>query len=295
MNQHSLFVSLTLSFATVISSAQAGSYAEIQSFMKKLATTYPTTTRLFDVAKSDSGLVIQGLAIGSGNLKNLVVATHHGNEYGSTEVARGFASSLAVNPIPGQTIFIIPVLNISGYNENSRVETAGKQYYDPNRDYPGPCGTEGPFHLKSTAALAQFVDKENIVASATLHTFYPAVLYPWGVSTRDTQTPYDEQFISLGHLATQDSGYAVGNSTELLYPADGTFEDYAFWKHGIWSLLFEMGSSHTPGSAELKKMVEVNVTGLRHMFEQVPSQRAVNHAFTGHCDTSLLSLDRHDE
>src|SRR5207248_223649 len=117
-------------------------------------------------------------------------------------------------------------------------ESAGEGSYDPNRDYPGPCGTEGPHKLKSTKALAQFVADKGIVASATLHTFYPVVAYPWGISTHDLSTPYDDLFKMLATSAVTESHYPIGNSTEAIYPADGTYEDYAFWKHGIWSLLF---------------------------------------------------------
>ena len=115
-----------------------------------------------------------------------MVATHHGNEYGSSEVAMAAAKDLAEQPISDQTVYVVPVLNIQGYNSRDRYETtADKRYQDPNRDYPCPCGTDGPFALKSTQALANFIDHEGIVTSATLHTFYPAVVYPWGFSTHD--------------------------------------------------------------------------------------------------------------
>src|SRR5690606_1351389 len=109
---------------------------------------------------------------------------------------------------------------------------------------------------------------------------FPAVLYPWGLSTRDTSTAYDSTFIALSRAAVVESGYAVGNSTELLYAADGTFEDYAFWKHGIWSLLFEMGRSHSPSQGAIQQMIEVNVPGLRRFLETAPTERAQDHEFT---------------
>ena len=270
-------------------------YSEVQSQLKALAAKYADHVKLFDLGISDSGLPIQGVAIGNGSVKNLVVATHHGNEYGSTEVALGFAESLAASPLAGQTLYVIPVLNISGYNARTRQEKTTKGSYDPNRDYPGPCGTAGPFHLKSTKALADFVAANDIVASATLHTFYPAVVYPWGISTLDLLTPYNDFFKSLVQAATIESHYQTGNSTEVLYPADGTFEDYAFWKHGIWSLLFELGTSHTPSQGAVDEAVRVNLPGLRRMMAQAPTQRAENHDFTGKCDTRLRILDRHDE
>jgi carboxypeptidase T len=282
-----LFIGLL--FYSFVSTASP--YSGVKDFLRNLAKNHPQTTTLFTLGKSSDNEEILGVKFGQGAVKHLVVATHHGNEYGSTEVAKAFAESLAAEPIKDRTIYVIPVLNTSGFNKGQRYELNN----DPNRDYPGPCGTEGPFHLKSTKALADFIDKEAIVASATLHTFYPGVLYPWGISTHDLVTPYESDFIYLAKLAAQDSGYTVGNSTEELYPADGTFEDYAFWKHGIWSLLFEMGFSHSPNQSQIKEMIRVNIPGLRRMMEQAPIARAPDHEFHGKCDARLRGLDRHDE
>ncbi|MGK5089937.1 M14 family metallopeptidase [Bdellovibrionota bacterium FG-2] len=273
----------------------ATKYDEVKKFLRGVEAQFPQNAKLISIGLSDSGEQIEGLQIGNGAIKNLVVGTHHGNEYGSTEVAKAFARSVAETPLVGQTLFVIPVLNIKGYNSGIRWETGGGTNHDPNRDYPGPCGTEGPFKLKSTAALAKFIDEQGIVGSATLHTYSPAVLYPWGISTHDLATPYDPLFKQLVADATVESHYTVGNSTAVLYAADGTFEDYAFWKHGVWSILFELGYSHSPGNLDVQQMIKVNVPGMRRMFDQVPSARAENHAFTGKCDVRLKSLDRHDE
>ena len=211
-------------------------------------------------------------------------------------MTKALAESVARSPIVGQTVYLIPVLNIDGYNAKERRETARGITWDPNRDYPGPCGTEGPFKLKSTAMLAQFIEDHHIVASATLHTYSPAVVYPWGISTHDLSTPYDDVFKNLVQAATVESQYPTGNNTALIYPADGTFEDYAYWKQGIWSLLFELGFSHNPSDAEVDTLVNVNVPGLRRFLEQSPRQLAENHSFTGKCDSRMMSWrDRHDE
>ena len=277
------------------SRASKRQYAEVKAYLNELAKAFPSNAKVFTLGDSDSGDQILGLKAGSGPVHNLVVATHHGNEYGSTEVGLGFARAIAEKPIEGQTVFVIPVLNITGYNAKSRAESAKGRSFDPNRNYPGPCGTEGPFTLKSTSALAKFVAQENIISSATLHTYSPAVVYPWGISTHDLKTGYESIFEGLVAEATRDSHYATGNSTELIYPADGTYEDYAFQTHGIWSILFELGFSHNPKPSDVKTMVEVNVPGIRRMLESAPSVRAEKHVFSGKCDTSLVSLDRHDE
>lgn len=260
-------------------------YDKAVQTIQQIAQQNPSTTKLMSIGVNDKGLDIQGLQIGSGPVGALIVATHHGNEYGSTAVAMGVADNLAKNPVPGLTLYIVPVLNISGYNQNSRYESS----IDPNRDYTGPCVPSGrSFRLKSTKALADFIDQKNITISATLHTYWPAVVYPWGISTRDLSTPYDDQYKMLVKAATQESGYRTGNNTEVLYSADGTFEDYAYWKHGIWSLLFEMGFTHSPDQTAIKNMIEVNTPGIRRFLEQSPKQRAAVHSFNGRCDSRIM-------
>jgi hypothetical protein len=302
MNLKSKFVLAVLSIAVAFAtSARANvdtdrSYGDVQKVLHDLAAQYPKTVTPLVIGDSDSGEKIEGVKIGTGPIHNLLVATHHGNEYGSTELALAFAEAVAKNPIANQTMYVIPVLNIDGFNHRDRYEhSSDGASNDPNRDYPGPCGTEGPFHLKSTKALANLIDRENIVVSSTLHTYWPAVVYPWGISTHDLDTPYNADYEKLVKTATAGSHYDYGNNTQVIYPADGAFEDYAYWKHGIWSLLFEVGNSHSPDKSDLKEIVADNVPGLINMYASAPTARAPKHDFTGRCDFSLRLLDLHIE
>lgn len=261
-------------------------YEKVTQTLQQIAQQNPANAKVISIGVNDQGVPIQALQIGSGEVNSLIVATHHGNEYGSTAVALGVADSFAKNPVAGQTVFIIPVLNVTGYNKFSRHENGVKGSFDSNRDYTGPCRSGATFNLKSTRAIADFLETKNIQISATLHTYWPAVVYPWGISTRDLSTPYDAQYIELTKAATVESRYQIGNNTEILYAADGTFEDYAYWKHGIWSLLFELGFSHNPDQTAIKNMVDVNVPGIRRFLEVSPKQRVAVHNFTGRCDRS---------
>lgn len=267
---------------------QATNYEKVTSTLQQIAQQNPANAKIISIGVNDQGVPIQALQIGSGEVNSLIVGTHHGNEYGSTAVALGVADSLAKKPIIGQTIYIIPVLNISGYNRYNRYESSLSGSQDPNRDYTGPCKSGSSFKLKSTKSLADFIESKNVQISATLHTYFPAVVYPWGISTRDTSTPYDAQYMQLVKDATIESRYQTGNSTEVVYAADGTFEDYAYWKHGIWSLLFELGFSHNPDPTAIKNMIDTNVPGLRRYFENAPKIRVAEHSFTGKCDRSVL-------
>ena len=270
-------------------------YDDVELLLQNLATTHAENVSLINIGNSDSKKMIKGLKIGHGNVETLVVGTHHGNEYGSTEVALAFAKDMAEKPIENRTVYVIPVLNIGGYNRKSRYEEGSKGSFDPNRNYPGPCGTEGPFTLQSIKSMDTFLANTNIVASATLHTYWPVVAYPWGNSTSNYSTPYDDIFKKLASSATFLSHYETGFSGAAIYPADGTFEDYAFWKYGMWSLLFELGNSHYPNANDIDTLVRVNVPGLRKMMEDAPVTRAADHAFHSSCNLELKAYDLHIE
>ena len=272
----------------MLTGPSATNYDKVVSTIQQIAQQNPANAKVITIGVNDQGTPIQGLQIGNGSVSSLIVGTHHGNEYGSTAVALGVADALAKNPVPGQTVFVVPVLNVTGYNKNSRYESGISGSFDPNRDYTGPCKSGTTYNLKSTKALADFIDTRNIQISATLHTYWPAVVYPWGISTHDLSTPYDSQYQELVKVATIESRYQTGNNTDVLYPADGTFEDYAFWKHGIWSLLFELGFSHTPDQTAIKNMVDANVPGIRRFLESSPKVRATDHQFHGKCDVNMM-------
>lgn len=263
-------------------------YEKALGTIESLQKNNPAVSEIFVVGQNNQGQPIKGIKIGHGPTAALVVATHHGNEYGSTAVALSFSEYLIKNPIKDLTVYVVPVLNIGGYNRNNRYESNLSISVDPNRDYPSPCKKDQAFKLKSTQAIAQFLEDKNIAISATLHTYFPAVVYPWGISTKDLSTPYDAEYIKLVNYATEESGYQVGNNTEVLYPADGTFEDYAYWKHGIWSLLFELGFSHSPDTTAVQNMIDVNNPGLRRFLEKAPRTRVTQHQFEGRCDNSRM-------
>ena len=271
-------------------------YEKVVQALQKIEAQNPSTSRVIQVGVSDSGMPIMGIQIGRATRTtkaNLIVATHHGNEYGSTAVAVAAASAFAQSPLQGQTIYVIPVLNILGYNSNNRYERAQDgRTYDPNRDYPGPCRRGQPYNLKSTASLASFIEQANIISSATLHTYMPGILYPYGLSTNDIVTPDHEQYVRLGRAAAGQSNYTVGNSKEHLYAADGTFEDFAYMQHGIWSLLFEMGGTHRPNENQINDMIRVSVPGLRRFFLESPPSRSIKGTFTGRCDRSVRQRDK---
>ncbi len=123
------------SFAqTLMPDPDRRSYDSVQDFLKQAVAANSQNASIVTVGDSDSGKKIIALKSGNGPVANLVVATHHGNEYGSTEVALAFARDIAERPIANQTTYVIPVLNISGYEKGSRYESAKGDSFDANRD-----------------------------------------------------------------------------------------------------------------------------------------------------------------
>ena len=159
---------LILSLFITPSAAPVNNYSTVIETLQKIQRENPATTKMIDIGTSDSGQKIVGIQIGDGEIADLIVATHHGNEYGSTAVAMGAADVFARNPIQGHTLYIIPVLNIPGFNSRNRYERTSAGTIDQNRDYPGPCVSGTSFKSKATKSLADFIDKANIVSSATL-------------------------------------------------------------------------------------------------------------------------------
>lgn len=277
--------------------ATSQQYALVRTRLRDWVRESAGRAELLTIGINDQGAPIEGVLFGEPTQSiALLVATHHGNEYGSTSVALAVGDSIAQAPLQGRSVLVVPVLNIGGFERRVRQETdrTGRSR-DPNRDYPNPCKSEPNYYLSSTRALADLIDRMPITSVATLHTFHPAVVYPWGFTTRDRDTRYNDLYRQLASAAVRDSHYQTGNSAEVIYPANGTLEDYSFLRKGAWSLLFELGPSHWPSNNQLEIMNQVNVTGIRAFFESAPQTVAQHHAFEGTCDASLEGLDRHDE
>jgi hypothetical protein len=149
-------------------------------------------TSLFTLGQNDQGQSIVGIILGDASFaktKHLMVGTHHGNERMAAEVPFHFANIVLEalnNPnhpdhdkYENTLLFVIPVLNISGYNANRREETGSDhRTHDSNRDYEDPCATKADFGLKSTTLLSELIEKENIIAAVTLHGYIGSFTYP---------------------------------------------------------------------------------------------------------------------
>ena len=268
-------------------------YEKIVERMKNLRSHYPHLLELVSLGANDQGIEVMGLRIERpearrGKVSQLLVGTHHGDERGTSFLSLAFAERilgtfdragfLSASPrdvIQNHIYYIFPVLNISGYNRNSRRERDGSgRWHDSNRDYPDPCKDHKFFKLKSTALLASFIEKRDIVSAVTIHAYGGTFTYPWGFHTEDPQTPDNDLYHALLTYAAQVNGYRVGNHKDVIYPASGSFEDWVYYEHGVWVALLEMRS-------RLHYLRDVE--SLIRFFAGTPERRSSNHKHYGQC------------
>lgn len=273
-----LFLLLNFLFASNLFAA--GNYEVLHKKISKIVQKSKNISK-FSLGENDEGTILSGYVYeADGNLKktnHLVVATHHGNEVLSAELAYEFIKDLSLKKgrvFKNKRIYIIPVLNRTGFNKESREEVANGKSFDPNRDYPDPCISKKDFNLKSTSLLADFVDKKEIIGAITIHGYYGSLTYPWGIYTDNYRSLDHEVFELKAQKAVSQNNYITGTHADILYPAGGAFEDWAYYKYGIWSLLVELENS--PNFSDDIEMLYSSI-------KSFPAARSADHRHLGSC------------
>lgn len=271
-----------LALALLLGQAFAADYDKILSRLNELDK-LPETT-LFSLGKNDQNQDIMGIAIGnpSATTRHLVVGTHHGNERAAAIVPLEFVSALT--PEADTLYYVIPVLNISGYNLSRREETgADNRPHDSNRDYEDACETKQDFQLKSTTLIAQFIERENIISAVSVHGYVGTFTYPWGTHTTNYTTKDDAFMQAWAKKSVTHNNYQIGTHGAAIYPAAGAFEDWAYYKLGVWSYLMEIRSP----SADLKKDAKTLV----EFFKLSPKERSKNIGQPVSCAERILKYN----
>ena len=270
---------------------QASPYQDLADSMLAFQQQNSSVVDLISIGNNDEGNAILAFRFRfpesrQNKVHHLLVGTHHGNEQLSVNVAMEFARQLAyilkTSNDPHHNIFknfeltVVPVLNISGYNYGRRRERSRMGHdLDPNRDYPDPCvADKKSFQLKSTQNLVNYMVTKNTVAAASIHGYIGTFTFPWGIYTDNSKTLDHIAFQSMASYAVQANGYRVGTHADVIYPATGAFEDYAYAGFGIWSVLLEI--DHAPDIAK-------DAYSLIRYFSAAPKQRSQNFDHTGSC------------
>ncbi len=284
-----IFIVLCLLAVTL----QAAEYDRILQAMNTIVNTDSVYAQMMDIGKNDAGNTIYGLRLenpnysySGGKINNLAVGVHHGNERTTADVSILFAKKIIAkfkDPTCAEykalsrcVFYVIPVLNIPGFNANSRYEKG----LDPNRDYQDPCVSNKYAQLASTRNLSYFIEQHNIVAAVTSHGYVGTFTFPWGIYTSNTHTADHAFYTSIANQAVKANSYRTGTHTDLIYAASGAFEDWAYHKFGIWTMLLEQKSSPNQ---------ENDANCLVIYFSLTPDQRSTNHTHpAGNCRSTLM-------
>lgn len=240
----------------ISSTVYASSYDRVRQRLDAMVAENSTFVEKVTIGRNDQGMEIEGVTIhgsdsGEHPVHVLVVGSHHGNETLSVDVAMETAtqaiqamkqpSSTYHETLKNHVIHVIPVLNIGGYNRNSREEyDANGRSRDPNRDYPDPCGGVQKFRLASTTALARYMNDIEFASAVTIHGYIGTFTYPWGTYTNQTHTPDHEVFHRIAAKSAAVNGYRIGTHADVIYATNGAFEDWAYHTHGTWTMLLEL-------------------------------------------------------
>lgn len=293
-----LLLLLAVAFHGAVARAETTAYDRILVEISELETKNRDLVSTFDIGLNDIGIPIRALRISTNpghtdrtKIGHLIVATHHGDERHAPVLAMHIARSLVVQyrsprmlqgRLPDTEWTIVPVLNISGYNTNTRNEFRR----DSNREYPGPCNS-GASTLGSIRSLMQLLQSRPYTATATIHGYLGAMTYPWGFATTETHTLDDAKYAALMREATQFNRYPYGRSGDVVYPVFGSYEDWVYWKHGVWSVLVELRNG------DPRDIVDTT-DSLLTFFEQVDSSPSVQNVHQGQC-RAHYAVDLHLE
>ncbi len=284
-----LLVAATLITIFANAAPPTGRYKAIVDQLGTLQAAHAAISQVVSIGPNDEGVEIFAIRISSNarqadptKIGQLVVSTHHGNELSAPLFTMAFIRNLITRyespelwkgNLADTEWTIIPVLNVSGYNANQRHEHG----FDPNRDYPNPCLPAGAGgKLKSIRNLMALWASRSFTGSVTVHGYDGSFTYPWGHYTDNTHTADHNLYHQIFAKAAEVNGYRVGTAADVVYPANGCYEDFVYWKYGAWSALLELES----GSAS---DITTTVQSISTFFDLLSATPSNQHAFTANC------------
>ncbi len=152
---------------------------------------------------------------------------------------------------------------------------------DPNRDYANPCLSTPGGKLKSIRQIQAFMKTRIFTGSVTVHGYDGSLTYPWGIYADNYETKDNNQYKSIFQKAAALNGYRTGTASDVVYPANGCYEDYAYWKHGMWSLLLELESGSPTDIAD-------TVLAIHSFYDQLDASPSTQNQFEAKCTAGFL-------
>ncbi len=244
------------------------SFAEVQTWMRNLATSYPEIVSVSSYGKSESGhdlLVMKisdNVAQDEAEPELMLTSATHGDELITVEVLMGLIDELVRDSgsnnrlqqmINGHEIYVIPVVNPEGFTRQSRYSNG----VDPNRNFPWP----GHENVSSVSCIARMIDlfkSREFVGSIDFHASGEMIMYPWAYTYESVRTPDEERMHRIGTAMGEQNNYTVGQISKVIYVAQGSSADFWYWQRGSVSYGIEMARSKVPSVQTIPEVIDDN-------------------------------------
>ncbi|XP_030634505.1 carboxypeptidase D isoform X1 [Chanos chanos] len=220
-------------------------YSDMEIFLRKYSSEYPSITRLYTVGKSVEGRELYVMEITDkpgvhepGEPEFKYIGNMHGNEVVGRELllnlieylCRNYGSDPEVTQLVDSTrIHVMPSMNPDGYevaNEGDDSGTQGRNNsnnYDLNRNFPDQYTVNTDPRQPETIAVMNWLKKYPFVLSANLHGGSLVVNYPFDDNTdgvpEDNKSPDDAVFkmVSLAYAKENPLMYE-GHPCKDMFP-----------------------------------------------------------------------------
>uniref|UniRef100_W5KNE2 Carboxypeptidase D n=1 Tax=Astyanax mexicanus TaxID=7994 RepID=W5KNE2_ASTMX len=206
-------------------------YSDMELFMQKFSSKYPSITRLYSIGKSVENRMLWVMEISDnpgeheqGEPEFKYIGNMHGNEVVGRELllnlieylCRNYGTDLEVTQLVNTTrIHIMPSMNPDGYEVAQEGDIAGYQgrnnsnNYDLNRNFPDQFKTITDPRQPETIAVMDWVKRYPFVLSANLHGGSLVVNYPFdddpdGIS-QYSKSPDDAVFQMLATAYSKEN------------------------------------------------------------------------------------------
>lgn len=221
----------------------------------------PNITEIGTYGTSREGRKLTYLRVGKKNgPKILIHSAIHGNEKNSAVVSLGVIQKLLDNYLADskitelfqtRDIYFIPVVSPDSFTHNRRYDEG----VDPNRNFNNRNLGEKQ-SITCIQALKDFFLQHNFKAVMSCHNYGRIYFYPWGYSSKHTETHEDYMRI-LGEMK-QASGYRFAQLDHRSAPPYYGYETDWYYNHGAFSIVNEIGRNFYVNPREVETEINAN-------------------------------------
>lgn len=258
------------------------SLADIAAYLSAVAATVPDVAKAVVLGQSVQGRDIPYLVLDATCQPTptgvLLVGTHHGDEWSSTEATLGHVDSLLRggadlrSPLRSYAFYILPVLNVDGH-EAVPPTRENADRVDINRDYAYPQRAESAsFKERETQLIKTLQDQVGFRAALTFHSGTTSVLWPWCYTA--TPAADDARLSSVGARTAQAMGFTTYSASYFDYPTQGEYIDYAYMKSNTLAFTVEVSAAKTPPVSDLPQIVATTWQGTLALVQSLRSNHA---------------------